>query len=175
MLIAKVDAEAHNSKATAEAQGVTSYPTIKFFPKGSKEAVAYEGGRGEADFVSYMNEKAGTHRLVGGSLDVVAGTIDALDEIVAKFTGGATLSEVAAEARISAEAFKEKAEAKYADYYVRVFDKIEKSEGYVAKELARLQGILKKGGLAPKKVDEITLKTNVLKRFANKATGKDEL
>ena len=109
--MAKVDAEAGNSKATAEAQGVTSYPTIKFFPAGSKEAVAYEGGRAEADFVSFLNEKAGTHRVVGGGLDVVAGTVDALDTVVAKFSAGASaLSEVAAEAKASA-ATSDRAEA----------------------------------------------------------------
>lgn len=78
----------------------------------------------------------------------------------------------------AAEGLKEDAQYKYAEYYVRVFDKISKNEGYVAKELARLQGILKKGGLAPTKIDELTSKTNVLRKFLPKPpTGgdKDEL
>lgn len=122
-----------------------------------------------------MNEKAGTHRTPGGGLDATAGTIEALDTIVAKFTGGSSIAEVAAEATKAAKGLKEDAQYKYAEYYVRVFDKLSKSEGYAAKELARLDGIMKKGGLAPAKLDEFTSKTNILKRFIAEVTGKSEL
>ncbi|TVY71342.1 Protein disulfide-isomerase erp38 [Lachnellula suecica] len=175
VLIAKVDAEAENAKATAQDQGVSSYPTIKFFPKGSKEPEAYNGGRTEADLVAFINEKAGTHRAVGGGLDAVAGTIEALDTLVSKFTGGSSIAEVAAEATEAAKSLKEGAQYKYAEYYVKVFDKISKNDGYAAKELARLDNILKKGGLAPEKLDEFTSKTNILRRFVEKVTGKSEL
>lgn len=176
VLIAKVDAEAENAKATAQDQGVTSYPTIKFFPKGKKEPEAYNGGRTETDLVSFINEKAGTHRAVGGGLDATAGTIEALDALVQKFTGGSSISEVAAEATKAAKDLKEGAQYKYAEYYVKVFDKISKNDGYAAKELARLDNILKKGGLAPEKLDEFTSKTNILRRFVEKVTGgKSEL
>lgn len=175
VVIAKIDAEAEQSKATAKDQGVSSYPTIKFFPKGSTEAEAYSGGRTEADIVSFMNEKAGTHRAPGGGLDATAGTIEALDTIVAKLTGGSSIAEVSAEATKAAESLKENAQYKYAEYYVKVFNKLAKSDGYAAKELARLDGILKKGGLAPAKLDEFTSKTNILRRFIAKAVGKDEL
>lgn len=170
VLIAKVDAEGENSKATAKDQGVTSYPTIKFFPKGSKDAEKYEGGRQEKDFVEFINSKAGTHRAVGGGLDNTAGTIEALDHLVAKFTGGSSLAEVAAEVAKAAADMKENAHYKYAEYYVRVFDKLGKSDNYAAKELARLEGIIKKGGLAPAKLDEFTSKSNILRRFIEKVT-----
>ncbi|TVY21806.1 Protein disulfide-isomerase erp38 [Lachnellula arida] len=176
VLIAKVDAEAENAKATAKDQGVSSYPTIKFFPKGKKEAEDYSGGRSEADLVSFINEKAGTHRAIGGGLDATAGTIEALDTLVAKLTGGSSISEVAAEATKAAADLKAGAQYKYAEYYVKVFTKLAKSDGYAAKELARLNGILKKGGLAPEKLDEFTSKTNILRRFVEKVTGgKSEL
>ncbi|KAF7899662.1 hypothetical protein EAF00_003998 [Botryotinia globosa] len=175
VVIAKVDAEAENSKATAKDQGVTSYPTIKFFPKGSTEAEAYSGGRSEKDIVEFMNSKAGTHRAVGGGLDATAGTIEALDALVTKFTGGSSIAEIAAEATKAAQEYKEGAQSKYAEYYVKVFDKLSKSDNYAAKELARLDGIIKKGGLAPEKLDEFTTKTNILRRFIEKATGKSEL
>ena len=77
VVIAKVDAEAENSKATASEQGVTSYPTIKFFAKGSTEGEAYTGGRTEKELIDFINEKAGTHRVPGGGLDTKGGTIDA--------------------------------------------------------------------------------------------------
>ncbi|KAG8160013.1 hypothetical protein KVR01_010650 [Diaporthe batatas] len=178
VLVAKVDAEGENSKATAKAQGVTSYPTIKFFPAGSKEAELYSGGRAEADFVSFLNEKAGTHRAVGGGLDAYAGTIEALNSVVDKFTGGkSVLTEALADAQKQAEELKEQAQYKYAEYYVRVFDKLKSNDGYAAKELARLDGILKKGGLAPTKLDELTSKTNILRRFVEEKIEqiKDEL
>jgi len=175
VLVAKVDAEADNAKATAKDQGVSSYPTIKFFPKGSTEPEAYDGGRSEADIVKFLNEKAGTHRAPGGGLDATAGTIEALDTLVAKLTGGSSISEVAAEATKAVADFQSGAQYKYAEYYVKVFDKLSKSDNYAAKELARLDKIIQKGGLAPAKLDEFTSKINILKRFVAKAVGKDEL
>ncbi|KAG0648872.1 disulfide-isomerase tigA [Hyphodiscus hymeniophilus] len=175
VLVAKVDAEADNAKATAKDQGVSSYPTIKFFPKGSTEPEAYSGGRTEADLVSFLNGKAGTHRVPGGGLDATAGTIAALDSLVEKFTGGSSIAELVAEATKAASDLKSETQYKYADYYVKVFGKLSKSDNYAAKELARLDKILQKGGLAPEKLDEFTSKTNILKRFVQQATGKDEL
>jgi protein disulfide-isomerase A6 len=122
-----------------------------------------------------MNGKAGTHRTVGGGLDATAGTIEALDALVEKFTGGSSISEIAAEATKAAKDLKEGAQYKYAEYYVKVFDKLTKSNGWAAKELTRLDNILKKGGLAPEKLDEFTSKTNILKRFVEKVAGKSEL
>ncbi|ROW15945.1 hypothetical protein VPNG_02440 [Cytospora leucostoma] len=178
VLVAKVDAEGENSKATAKAQGVTSYPTIKYFPAGSKEPEGYAGGRGEKDFIAFLNEKAGTHRAVGGSLDAYAGTIETLNTIVDSFTSAATpLTDALAQAQKEAEGLKEQAQYKYAEYYVRVFDKLSKNDDYVSKELARLDGILKRGGLEPTKLDEFTSKTNILRRFLAEKIDqiKDEL
>lgn len=177
VLVAKVDAEAENSKALAKAQGVSSYPTIKFFPAGSKEPEAYNGGRSEKDLVSFLNEKAGTHRAEGGGLDKTAGLVDALNVVVDKFTSGqSALADAAAEIAKEATSLKEGAQAKYAEYYVKVFDKLSKNDDYASKELARLDGILKKGGLAPAKLDEFTTKSNILRRFVEKVKDiKDEL
>ena len=84
VVIAKVDAEAENSKATSKSQGVSSYPTIKFFPRGSKEGIAYSGGRTEAAILAYINKAAGTHRTVGGGLDANAGVLEAFDEQIGR-------------------------------------------------------------------------------------------
>lgn len=180
VLIAKVDAEAEDAKALAQEHGVSSYPTIKWFPAGSTTPEDYMGSRNEADFINWINEKAGTHRLPGGSLDSSAGTVAMLDEIVAKLTGGASLADTTAEAKKAATKISEDAQYKYAEYYIRVFDKLSKSDDYVAKELARLDGILTKGGLAPSKRDELHSKTNILRKFAEKLAEevklvKDEL
>ena len=80
VLIAKVDATENQELATT--YGVKGYPTIKFFPAGSDKVQDYEGGRELADFVTFLNENAGTHRALDGSLLASAGRIPALDEIV---------------------------------------------------------------------------------------------
>lgn len=171
VLIAKVDAEAPNSKALAQEQGVKSYPTIKYFPKGSTEPEAYSGARSEEAFVSFMNEKAGTHRVAGGGLDATAGTIAALDSIVAKFTGGGSLESVSKEAVKAATGLTDK----YAEYYVKVFEKLGVNQGYVDKEVNRLSKLIKKGGLAPEKLDDLIMRSNILKKFVGTSGGKSEL
>ena len=159
--VAKVDAEAENSKATAKDQGVTSYPTIKYFPKGSKTPIAYEGARSEEAFITYLNEKAGTHRMVGGGLDSSAGTINSLDAILKTTTAGQTFESVSEEISKTAGSLKDK----YAEYYSKVAKKMAASNEYAQKELKRLEGILKKGGLAPAKKDDVTSRTNILRKF----------
>ncbi|KAK1754664.1 thioredoxin-like protein [Echria macrotheca] len=171
VVIAKVDAEADNSKRTAADNGVKSYPTIKFFPKGSTEGIDYDGGRSESDFVEFLNIKTGTHRVAGGGLDEDAGTIEILDDVVAKYIAGTSLAEAAAEAKKAAAGLK----GQFAEYYLRVFEKLSKNEGYVTKELKRLEGIVAKPGLASSKLDELTSKVNILRKFAEKFEGKDEL
>ncbi|KAG8631935.1 hypothetical protein KVT40_001075 [Elsinoe batatas] len=162
VLVAKVDAEAPNAKRTAQDQGVKSYPTIKFFPRGSSTPEDYKGGRSESDLVNFLNDKAGTHRVAGGGLDATAGTIAALDALVQKFTGKqATLAEVGKEVGEAAKGAKDK----YAEYYVKVIEKLGKNEGYVEKEAKRLAGLVKKGGLAPEKMDDLVRRSNILQRF----------
>jgi protein disulfide-isomerase A6 len=171
VLVAKVDAEAGNSRATAEDQGVVSYPTIKYFPKGSKDPENYDGGRSESDFVQFLNLKAGTHRMVGGGLDNKAGTVDSLDSIIAKYVSGDSLAKITEEARGVAKDLQQK----YAPYYVKVLDKLGSNAGYAAKELARLEKLLSKGGLAAEKADDLTSRSNILRRFLTKEKGKEEL
>lgn len=172
VLIAKVDATAENAKSTAEDQGVKSYPTIKFFPKGTSAPTDYDGGRSEQDFVTYLNEKSGTHRVVGGGLDALAGTIDVLDIIVGKFTSGGSLATISKEATKAAKGLK----GKYAQYYIKVFEKLGKSQDYVQKELARLEGLIGKGGLAPEKIDDLVSRSNILRKFSKiSKNDKEEL
>ena len=171
VLIAKVDAEAENSKSTAEAQGVKSYPTIKYFPRGSTTPIPYEGARAEKDFVDFLNTNTGTHRTVGGGLDMKAGTVDALDTFVSRFTAGGSLAAISEEAAHAAADLKDK----YAEYYIKVFQKLGKSQGYVEKELTRIQGLLKKGGLAPDKLDDLTSRSNILRKFSTSVKPKEEL
>lgn len=169
VLIAKVDCEADNAKATAQDAGVKSYPTIYYYPKGSTEAVPYTGGRTQADIISFMNDKAGTYRAPGGGLNTFAGTIPSLDSLVStlKTGGDKAYKELAKAAGV--------AQDKYAEYYAKTAKKSEENQDYVSKELTRLQGMLKKGGLAPEKMDDLMSRSNILKKFTGDESPKDEL
>jgi protein disulfide-isomerase A6 len=162
VIIAKVDAESPDSKQTAKAQGVSSYPTIKWFAAGSTEPKPYEGARTEAAFVEFVNKEAGTHRALGGGLTLTAGTIAAVDSVIQKIIdAGSDFSGKAQEVIDAAKSEK----GKYAEYYGKVAGKVKKNAGYVEKELSRLEGILKKGSLAPEKLDDITRRSNILRKF----------
>lgn len=168
VLVAKVDCEAPNAKATAQEAGVKSYPTIKYYPAGSSEAVAYNSGRSEADLVSFLNDKAGTFRVAGGGLNALAGTIPSIDEIVRTLRSGGAKAQEEFEKAVGA------AKEQYAEYYGKVAKKSEENSGYVEKELARLQSLLKKGGLTTEKVDDLIRRSNILNVFKGDE-GKTEL
>lgn len=169
VLIAKVDAEAENAKALAKDQGVTSYPTIKFFKKGTTEPLPYEGGRSEKDFVEFLNTNSGTHRAVGGGLDATGGTIEALDTIVAKFSNA--YADGVKEITKAAGGIKDK----YAQYYVKALTKMSTNKEYAEKEYKRLQGLISKGNLAPEKLDDLYSRSNILQKFIPKEAEKSEL
>ena len=169
VLVAKVDCEAENAKATAKEAGVKSYPTINYYPKGSKDAIPYTGGRSEDALLKFLNEKAGTHRTIGGGLDALAGTIPSLDTLVANLKSGSDAAYAELEKAAAA------AEEKYAEYYAKVAKKMADNQEYVTKELARLQSLMGKGGLAQEKMDDLIQRSNVLQRFAGEKNAKDEL
>lgn len=57
VVIAKVNADAHRDLGSKF--GVRGFPTIKFFPKGSKEPIEYNQGRTVDDFLAFISEKTG--------------------------------------------------------------------------------------------------------------------
>ncbi|TPX48862.1 hypothetical protein SeLEV6574_g01795 [Synchytrium endobioticum] len=62
VLIASVDADAHKSLGTK--YGVSGYPTIKWFPKGSSTPEDYSGGREVTDFINFIGEKSGVNPII---------------------------------------------------------------------------------------------------------------
>jgi protein disulfide-isomerase-like protein len=54
-----VDADKHRELGTRF--GVTGFPTIKWFPAGSKEGEAYSGGRTAPDMIDFINKKIGSN------------------------------------------------------------------------------------------------------------------
>jgi protein disulfide-isomerase A6 len=104
-------------------------------------------------------------------LDNKAGTIDSLDSVIAKYVSGDSLAKITDEAKGVAKDLQQK----YASYYVKVLDRLGGNGGYAAKELARLEKLLSRGGLAAEKADDLTSRSNILRRFLVKEKGKDEL
>ncbi|KAG6373480.1 thioredoxin-domain-containing protein [Boletus reticuloceps] len=165
-IVANMDADAALNKEIAGRYGVASYPTIKFFPRGGKEVESYEGARTEEAFVTFLNERCGTHRAVGGhgGLNDQAGRLAELDSVAQKFLAavGDARDAIFKEAEALSGSFGATSE-----HYLRVMAKIvSSSEGYVAKESQRLASLLSKRTLAPTKLDEIKIKANILKAFA---------
>lgn len=145
---------------------ISGFPTLKFFPKGEdKTPIPYESGRSEEDFITFLNEKAGTHRLPGGSLDAVAGKIPELDALAAQFR---STSSPADRERIQQEAAQvaKTNGSKYATYYAKVMEKIaENGDGFIAKESARLDKVAGTGTVTGAKKDDFTIRKNILSSF----------
>ncbi|KAJ7475860.1 thioredoxin-like protein [Mycena latifolia] len=163
-IVANIDADDKKNKDLAQKYGVSSFPTIKFFPKGTTEPEAYEGGRSEADFVEFLNQKCGTYRAVGGGLSDQAGRLPEFDALAGKFFGA--VGDVRASLLKEAAALAASAGV-VSNHYLRVMEKlVNGTEGYLEKETKRLESILKKRSLAPAKLDEIKIKFNILRAFS---------
>jgi len=74
VVIAKVDADAH--KDLGGRFGVTGFPTIKYFPKGTTTPQDYDGGRTFEDITKFVEEKTG----VRGNVKKAFSHVVVLDE-----------------------------------------------------------------------------------------------
>lgn len=163
--IAALDADSHRD--TAQAYGVSGYPTLKFFPKGDKSgSIAYEGGRTAEDIVNYMNEKCGTARALSGAYLPSAGRTEALDALAKRFVAAtaAEREQIQAEAAALAGSY----DGPYptaASFYAAAMKKIAAKADYAQTETARLTRMIDGGALAAEKVDEFWLRINVLAAF----------
>jgi protein disulfide-isomerase A6 len=81
VLIAKVDCDAE--KDVGSRFGVTGFPTLKWFPKGSLSPEDYSGGRTAADIAKFINGKVGLNKKVKEApTSVTVLTPDNFDAIV---------------------------------------------------------------------------------------------
>ena len=80
IVIAAVDATENQDLASQF--GVQGYPTIKYFPAGSKEPEEYTGGRTADTIVEWVNEKIGARRVVKKApSSVTALTTSSFDQV----------------------------------------------------------------------------------------------
>ncbi|KAJ7565671.1 hypothetical protein O6H91_02G070300 [Diphasiastrum complanatum] len=164
VIIAKLDADAH--KDLAQRYDIGGYPTLKFFLKSNKDGVQYEGGHALDDFVAFINEKAGTHRNSDGGLTADAGIITSLSTVVEEFFAAKAEERHIILAKVEEQVSElEGSSLGYGRMYVKVLKSvIDKGEEYPRKEYDRLQRILS-GAVHPSKLDEFTIKRNVLSSF----------
>lgn len=81
IMIGKVDCDEH--KGVCSKYGVSGYPTIQWFPKGSLEPKKYEGARTAEALVEYVNSEGGTNvKIASVPTSVVVLNSDNFDEIV---------------------------------------------------------------------------------------------
>lgn len=196
VIIAQVDADKYSDLGMK--YEIQSYPTIMYFPAltpaeraagKKKEPKPFNGERTEEGILSFINGFAGTFREPGGALSGIAGRLPALDRLLNSYISAAAekaegyedeLTKTVASAREyiagllakveSGEVTSGGAKASAAKYYGRVLDKVSASEGWVHKEIGRLEKILAKSadnashvGLGGAKVDQITTKLNILR------------
>ncbi|KAF3454593.1 hypothetical protein FNV43_RR05041 [Rhamnella rubrinervis] len=81
VLIGKVDCDEH--KSVCSKYGVSGYPTIQWFPKGSLEPKKYEGPRTAEALTEFVNKEGGTNvKIAAVPSNVVVLTSDNFDEVV---------------------------------------------------------------------------------------------
>jgi len=164
VVIAKVDADQH--RTLGERYGVTGFPTLKFFPRGAeKTAETYEGARELDGLVAEVNQRANTKRTASGTFQPTVGRSADLDELAASFVSNTagradTLSKAEAKVKASSESG--------AEWYVKYMKALEKKGAeFVSQEKARLEGYLADGKTDAKKIDEFSIRINILDAFKN--------
>jgi len=160
IVIAKMDADKH--RIAPSRYGVTGFPTLKYFPKNNKEGEDYSAGRTEDAFISFINGKTGAQRVSGGSLNDQAGRVAELDVIAAVFSNESSRASLLEKAKTIATGHA----AKSADLYVKIMQKIiEKGNDYPTAELARITRMIESGSVKSDKVDDFTVRRNILAQF----------
>jgi len=163
VVIAKVDADKHKDIATK--YGVSGFPTLKFYTKDNKEGATYEAGRDLETLVTEVNAKANTKRTSKGLFDASVGRTTELDEIAAKFSAAKDASSRGAALKAAEAAIKASGDP-HTEWYSKFMKAIEKKGAtFVDQEKARLEGYLNDNKVESKKIDEFSVRLNVLSAF----------
>ncbi|TXT07175.1 hypothetical protein VHUM_03345 [Vanrija humicola] len=174
-LVAHVNADQPENKPLAARFDVKSFPTIKFFPKGAKEPIAYVSGRSEEAFTDFLNEHCGTFRSPSGLYNDFAGKIADFDVFAHEFMDEVPSREdIVKRTKEAVTEFVSTADDKAktaAQYYYKAMERIvEKGDAWLEKEKTRLTNLLAKDS-ASSKLDELKVKVNILSSFVAKRVG----
>jgi protein disulfide-isomerase A6 len=162
VLIAKVDATQEPDLASR--YGVEGYPTLKWFSADDKQNPEnYIDQRQLDSLVNYVNVKAKLQRNEYGRLNEKAGRIAELDEIASQFLESDSKEALLEQTQ---EIVNKLEKSKAASFYPRVMQKVLKDgDGYVQKEVDRLMRMIETNAVKADKVDEFTVRVNVLSSF----------
>ncbi|KAI9477905.1 MAG: thioredoxin-like protein [Benjaminiella poitrasii] len=161
VVIAKIDAD--KEKDIGQEFQIEGFPTIKYFPAGAANPIAYSGARSEAAFVKFLNENAGTKRTVGGGLESDAGRISELDELVSRFMKEQGKRE---EIHKEAQDVAKKVGTRYANYYAKIMEKmLTNGDKFLETEKQRLSKISKSDDVSSSKLDDFNIRQNILASF----------
>ncbi|AYU79665.1 protein disulfide isomerase / PDI40 [Leishmania donovani] len=162
VVIARINADDAANRKIATEYAVSGFPTLYFFPKGADEKpVEYKNGRNLEDFLTFVNENAGKHRLANGDLSWEYGVIAELAEAVARVATSSGESSKAAVEAVKAVA-STLTESEDAAYYIKAAERIAaKGPAYVESESARLKRTLG-GPVAGDRRDNMVMRLNIL-------------
>jgi len=165
--IGKVDATEHGDLANR--YDVSGYPTLKFFPAGSSEPIAYDGARELEDMVSFINTNAGTERDSNGNLKPTAGRVEALDAAITKAAYVIDETLLTSLQSVVSSLSEAEADAEKGAAYISTLTKAIAKGGksYIEKEIARLTGLINKDTVTAESKTGFQLRRNVLSAFVN--------
>ncbi|RZB68844.1 putative protein disulfide-isomerase A6, partial [Glycine soja] len=162
-----VDCDEH--KSLCSKYGVSGYPTIQWFPKGSLEPKKYKGPRTADSLAEFVNMEGRTNvKIATAPSNVVVLTSENFNEVVLDETKDVLVEFYApCLTRMEEEVEKLKGSAsRHGKIYLKATKNyLEKGSDYANNEIHRLQRILDKS-ISPAKVDELTLKKNILSTYA---------
>jgi len=168
VVVAKIDADKH--KDVGGRYGVSGFPTLKWFGRSNKATPEdYNSGRDVESFVQFINSKSGVNRLASGRLSSTAGRISSLDEITSGFVASDKKASLisAAEAIVAGLSGAEKTNG---GVYVKLMQAVQsRGNDFVATETARIDRMLEGSGVSASKIDELTIRRNILQSFATSA------
>lgn len=158
------------------------FPTIALFVSNGDDKQKPEVYQVRQDdnldkLVGLYNAKLGTFRQVGGDLLADAGRSKKLDALVNEFLSSDSTDQklqVVDRAKallgnsplLKSAQMPQPQETRTAKYYVAVMEKLLSSTAYVSKESARLARLVQNGAANQAKIDEFTMRLNILKAFS---------
>eukprot|EP01116_Phalansterium_solitarium_P012480 TRINITY_DN28805_c0_g1_i1.p2 TRINITY_DN28805_c0_g1~~TRINITY_DN28805_c0_g1_i1.p2 ORF type:complete len:223 (-),score=104.89 TRINITY_DN28805_c0_g1_i1:105-773(-) len=155
VIVAKV--AGNDSPKLKERFGVSTYPTVKYFPSGSSEPVT-AGSASSSDLIDFvrLQQNPKLQELKQLAQDFLAAAAGARPAIQAK-------------AEELVKTSFDGAASTYASYFTNTIKKIaEKGDDFLEKEAARLKGLVDNKSTVAAKREEFQRRLNVLKSF-----GKD--
>jgi len=164
----------------ASTHHIQGFPTIKFFSQGHPEnGEEYLGNPEGEDLVTFLNEKCGTFRILGGDLTTDAGRQPIMDKLAKEFSEANTHLERIHVLNRARGLVTEPEKQKWRLIYIHVMEhglNVNASDfsNFIDREIQRMDHILDQlnsHNVHPKKLDEMKIRRNILKSFLSEQGG----